>query len=804
MVTAEEITIHQKLGHYLARLALLFARYPKVTLAGTLLPTIFLFIQCLSLQVDSSLEKYLQDGDPALETYTDFQNRFGSDDRVILGIQTDDVFSTTFFTKLAALQKSIEHEIPFILKSTSILDVPYFAQINGKLLLTSFYDAASSDIADFSSLKSKAHNSAYASSLIGRDNNIALVVLTLSCPSMQDNSDDILAELSGKSITAYTTDNTRICRLNTSQNRQMIDSLQKVTSKFTERSFIISKTGMPLLRDFLRSVMKTDTRKFMILSLLVSGLLLYLLFKSIYGVILPQIVIAASLIATFGTMSLAGVAYQAPMRILPSFLMVVIIGATVHLFVIFSQYKRQGHITIDCVEAAFKHSGLPVLLTCLTTAAGLASFSTASVTPISNLGIFSCVGVLLSLFYIFLLLPPLLVLLPFTTVQDTTQKHSLIKTSICTRISIFAVDKAKIITLFSLILLLIAMTGLTRVQLVHNPLLRLPADAELRKDTETISKSYKGLANIEIVIDTHQTDGISKKEKKEKIISFIRALRQMQINDIAINNVTSLYDLQDEVHTSLFASSPVTNITNEQIKQELFLLENIMVEDLSSYTDLAMRYLRINVTLPWLDAMAYEPLLLSIEQMATVSFDGTVTARLTGIAPLLTRTIHATIESMVVSYCAAALIITLFMIFLLANFRMGLISMFPNLLPIFMTLGLIGWLKIPMDMYALLVGSIAIGLVVDDTIHFMHNFHRYYHLEPDIKQAVLRTFMTSGEAMFITTLVLSGGSLIFLFSAMENLKIFGLLVFITAVFALIADFFLAPALMALYYGKNRT
>jgi predicted RND superfamily exporter protein len=129
--------------------------------------------------------------------------------------------------------------------------------------------------------------------------------------------------------------------------------------------------------------------------------------------------------------------------------------------------------------------------------------------------------------------------------------------------------------------------------------------------------------------------------------------------------------------------------------------------------------------------------------------------------------------------------------------------MIPNLLPIIITLGVMGWFDFPFDMFTMLIGSIAIGLAVDDTIHFMHNFRRYYADTGDVRGSVRRTLHTAGRAMLVTSIVLSLGFFIYMFASMNNLFYFGLLTGMTIISALLADFLVAPALMALANPTTR-
>jgi len=152
------------------------------------------------------------------------------------------------------------------------------------------------------------------------------------------------------------------------------------------------------------------------------------------------------------------------------------------------------------------------------------------------------------------------------------------------------------------------------------------------------------------------------------------------------------------------------------------------------------------------------------------------------------------------SYALALLIITPLMIFLLGSLGRGLLSMAPNLAPILLTLGLMGWLDIPLDMSTTLIGGIIIGLAVDDTIHFMHRFNLGYRQTGDAQRAVREALETTGSAMLFTSLVLGAGFLVFAFAYMQNIVGFGLLCTFATATAFLADVTLAPALMVLATG----
>jgi predicted RND superfamily exporter protein len=128
--------------------------------------------------------------------------------------------------------------------------------------------------------------------------------------------------------------------------------------------------------------------------------------------------------------------------------------------------------------------------------------------------------------------------------------------------------------------------------------------------------------------------------------------------------------------------------------------------------------------------------------------------------------------------------------------------MIPNLTPILLTLGIMGWADIPLDTFTLLIGSVAMGLAVDDTIHFMHNFRRYFDEHENVEVAVRKTLETTGQALLFTSIVLALGFAIYTQAYLTNLFYFGLLTALTIVFAFLADIVLAPALLVKVFGRR--
>jgi predicted RND superfamily exporter protein len=147
------------------------------------------------------------------------------------------------------------------------------------------------------------------------------------------------------------------------------------------------------------------------------------------------------------------------------------------------------------------------------------------------------------------------------------------------------------------------------------------------------------------------------------------------------------------------------------------------------------------------------------------------------------------------SYAVAFLAITPLMILLLRSFRRGLLSMIPNLVPVLLTLGLMGWIGFPLDISTMMIGAILLGVAVDDTIHFMHGFYRDYDATGEPERAIGQTLQTTGRAMLFTSIVLAAGFFIMMLATVDNVTHTGALAGFAIVVAFLADVLLAPALL---------
>ena len=424
----------------------------------------------------------------------------------------------------------------------------------------------------------------------------------------------------------------------------------------------------------------------------------------------------------------------------------------------------------------------------------------------ADLGKFAGTGVLLAMVYTLVLLPALLAIVPIKANKEKIDEPKATATDrLLTAIGKIATGYPYTILLVSAIILALSIAGAIKIRFSHDVLSWFPETNPVRIATKKIDQELRGSISLEIIVDTEKENGLYEPDILNRLEESAKYLETLKVGEIFAGKAWSLTTILKEINRALnenrkeFYTIPQDR---KLIAQELLLFENSGSDDMEDFTDSQLSKARLMIKVPFKDAVAYSNF-LDVVQGHFQRFYPDEKIITTGMSTLLFRTVSNAIDSMARSYLYAFIIITILMILLIGHLRIGLLSMVPNLAPIIVTLGLMGWFKIPMNLFTMLVGNIAIGLAVDDTIHFMHNFRRYFEETGDAKFAVMETLHTAGRAMLVTSCVLSIGFFIFVFATMNNLFHFGLLTGFTIVMALVADYFIAPALMMIV-NKNRS
>ena len=272
-----------------------------------------------------------------------------------------------------------------------------------------------------------------------------------------------------------------------------------------------------------------------------------------------------------------------------------------------------------------------------------------------------------------------------------------------------------------------------------------------------------------------------------------------------VSHVTSLLDVVRETGKSLFGNDPeYYRIPPEEggAANLLALFENESPDQLRQLATMDMKKTLMRVRVKWLDAASYAPLTQHIQNGIDNVADGAVKIQATGTVFNIFSVVRRIISDLIRSFGTAFIVITFMIIAMLRSTKLGLIAIVPNLLPIAMVLGGMGYLDIPLDGMNLLIASISIGIAVDDTIHFHHAFQSHYNQHQNVEAALSESFAHTGRALVITSLLLVAGFSVFLNATLFNVQRFGLLIMASTVFALLADLILSPALLRTFYKPS--
>jgi predicted RND superfamily exporter protein len=793
----------------IAQIARFVVQRPWWVIAATVLPIVLLISQLPNVRFDTSTEGFLHDDDPALLDYNAFRDQFGRDDLIVLALQPPRVFDLGFLTTLRELHERLEAEVPHLDEVTSLINARATRGSEDELLVEDLLEEWPADPQDLAAIEDwVTSNPSYRNLLISENGRFTTVVIRTSSYSSSgtDATDDFAAAFDADIESAA--DPPEVAYLTDEELGEVVGTVRTIIADFDAPDFPIAMAGSPVVMDVVKRSMRSDMLRFVRLTILAIAVFLFLLFRRASAVFLPLVVVILSLLATIGLMTVSGIPLKLPSMILPSFLLAVGVGDSVHILTLFFRSFGSGVGKQEAIVSALEHSGLPVILTSLTTAGGLLSFAPAALAPISDLGLFAPAGVMIALLLSLLLLPALLAVVPIRR-RDTERGEGGVLRNWIDRVipatGDFAADRPWAVIGVWAGILCVAGLGVARIEFSHDPLEWLPASQPVRQATEQIDRELRGSVSMEIILTKDVENGWYDPAALRDLAAFSRFAEQYQDGEVFIGRAFSLVDVLKEIHKALNANDPrFYDVPSDRdlIAQEFLLFENSGSDDLEDLVDSQFRSVRLTLKGPWLDAGAYSGTLRELETALRERFGTDVEIVITGVVPLLTRTMDAVMISMAQSYGIALVVITLLMMLLIGSVRLGLVAMLPNLAPIACALGVMGWLGLPLDVFTLLIGSIALGLAVDDTIHFMHNYRRYLEAGSDSRTAIHQTLETAGRAMLVTTLVLSSGFLIFTLSSMNNIFNFGMLTSFAIFVALLADFLLAPALMQVIHGRG--
>ena len=803
------------LGGAVGILALTSFRHPRSVLLGVLLLTAVLSSGLPRLSIDTSTQGLLKPDDQVILDYVDFREIFGRDDLIVIGLRPRAVFEPSFLAWLKELHLRLNQEVPQAARVTSLINVRRALAGSERLYLDRFLSPAATREFTLAELRDQAlANPIFRNLLLSEDGRTTAVLLELETPLWAPASGGP-SQAGPRQGMAQDLEGFVPSPLSSRPGFEAGggDAVRKIRTLVAESPLAgleVFLAGQPVIREALKKLTLRDIKVYLGLCLLIMALILGAFFRTWAGVALPLGVVSLSLAATFGVMGLLGVQIKHPTTILPVFLLAVGVADSVHLLALFHQGLRAGRLKEEALVSAVERAGPALVLTSLTTAAGLLSFVLAEIAPVADLGLFSALGVGLALFLSLTFLPALIALLPLPvrfrkTAQTLSPERPGPSDRFLTRLASLSSDRPGTVLAWALALIVLALAGTWGLRFSHDPLAWLSPDLPARQSTEKLDQELKGTVLFEVLIDSREENGLQDPGFLSRLDLLAQSLRGRDLGSGQVAKVLCLTDPLREIHLALHEGRPGAHALPQSrnlAAQELLLLESGGLQAGGLLMDPQNRRTRLSIKLPWMDTLLYLPFMTQVRELARGIMGPEPGLILTGEMAVLSRTLDAAIRSAAKSYVLALSSITVLMVVMIGGLKLGLLSLIPNLAPLLAVLGFMSWLGLPLDMSTMLVFSVAIGLAVDDTIHFFHHYKLNLEITDRSQMAVQETIRTVGPAMLTTSLALALGFAVFVLASLENIRLFGLLTALAVILALLADLVLTPALLT-RFGPSR-
>jgi len=874
------------LNHYFAKVPGQLIPYRKTVIALALLSTIFMGYGASRFVLDTSFDVWFSESDPAIEALDDFRDQFGSDDGlfIVYEAKDGDVFSNKSLTLVSELTEVLDNYrqisdavwlekyglTPEIVESlTHIKRVQSLSNIriqkNEDDVLSSprlVPKKIPSNALVLSEISSEADNQpSLPLFMFSKDHRFGAISIQTdfgAIPVIQELND----ELSLFDDDAWTDDfdegmddNAVIQKIEyQSDEPGLYIPFMKAITAITEQPKMLEHFNFYPIGNSAMISLAMDTliqAAFLLVGMVaIINLLLWSLFRSASAVVLPQLAIGLSILFVIGSLSWLNLASTTLIALTVMLIIAVGVADCVHVMSSYLFFRRDGKDHDEALSKAYGKTGVPILLTTITTMAGMSSLAVTGMPMFVQFGFSSAAGVFFAFLYTIYLLPVLLnywhpMQIKKTQVISASRKTgvrsivSLLKSKMLSFLCFFVNPLAKLskrmglnwllgaewlqpllnripafverfrysIAIIFVSVFIICLYGATQVKIDSNLVELYSDDVPIGQAYEIVDEHMMGTGNMEIVVDTAISDGIMDPD-------VLNAMNRLQ-NTIEENysefiiRTNSLADLVIDTHAIMQDSEDYRNIPDSQIavSQLLYLFNSSNPEERRALVSDDYSKSHISVQLKNAGSNEYKEFFKDIQRDINKEFNGlidrypNIKVQITGSFALMMRLADDISNNQFKSLAIAAVVISLLLMITLGSFQAGVMSIIPNLIPASLAFGLMGLLGVPLDTDTLMIAPLIIGIAVDDTIHFISHYRMSLAQNHNMKLALVETIKEVGQAVTFTTLILGCGFLMLTFSDYLGLAKIGTFGSLAIFVALLCDLLFFPALIMIFKPK---
>jgi predicted RND superfamily exporter protein len=741
--------------------------HPKSVLFGL---TILLFASIFpasNIRTDFNLEGFYPDEDPVIADYEKLEEEFGRDDNsIIIGFKTDSLFTEKVLLDLESITEQLG-EIDYLAEVLSILDAQEIKSEDGQLTFAPYFDLENSTNEQLSNVKQNITLDPFLNgALINSSGNATAIVLRI-------NEEE-----------------------NTFFNRNyIIDSINDVLEEYRS-DYEFHTSGIPYFRNQYVNLLNGEIVMYIAISSILIILLLWYIYRTIWGVLFPMVIVWSTLLLTVAIIQLTGGYLEIMSSTIAPILLCVGVADAIHMISKYDDARESGFSKHNSIIEMLKTLGSATFLTSLTTAIGFATLFTSTVMPMRRFGIYTAAGVLIAYLVTIFFLPVILSRLKSKRIFDEKSGsfYPLLQKWLNKLAGLNRLNYRKVVIL-GLLVTVIFSIGITKIEVNGKVFDDVGDDTELMQDSHFFSEQIAPQFPMEFLINTEEPDGALSVDLLQRVSQFEQKLLEYP----EIHRVVGLHTLMGEVHRVLTDGERNKDLNNplpesdQAIAQYTLLMEINEADELYNLVDFDYRKLRITAQTEDAGSKRINEIRDEFRsEMKRLFPDEEVTV--TGTTILSADLTDKIVYSLAWSIMLAIIAITLIMATLFKSFKMALIALVPNLIPLLIVGGVMGYAGVDIKPSTAVIFTIALGIAVDDSIHYLARFRIEYLKSKAMLPSLTATTVRTGRAIIVTSLILIAGFGTLITSAFTSTAMMGILVCTTIFGALLADLFVLPSL----------
>ena len=757
-----------------AKIARIILRNRILILVLLAIITIFMSMQWDKMRFSNSQANLLPDHHPVNLEYLSFLKQFGEEGNVVvLAVKDSSLFTPEKFNRWNKLSKQLGAfpEVDFVL-STDNLQELIKDTVKQEFVMQPFLKQAPQTKKEVDSLTNHLFNDLpfYDNLIYNKKTHTirSVIYLDKDIVNTSVRKDFILEDLS---------------------------TLVKNFEKETELDVHVS--GMPYIRTMNSQNIIDEIGKFILAALGVTSLIFFFFFRSFRATIISMFVVIIGVMWAFGILGLLQYEITVLTALIPPLIIVIGIPNCIFLINKYQQeVKKHGNQALS-LQRVISKIGNATLMTNVTTASGFATFIITDSKLLKEFGIVASINII-GIFVLSLLIIPII----YSFMPLPKHKHlkhlntKWIETFVSWMENIVR-DRRITVYIVSIGLLVTSIIGIYQIDISGSPIEDMPKKAEFFQDIRFFEQEFDGIMPVEIVVDTKRPKGVLKPSTLKKMDELGAVIHEIP----ELSRPVSVVDLVKYSKQAFYSGIP-------KYYQLPTAQENTFIMDvarksadngnlLKSFVDSTGQVARMTTYMKDVKTSRMETIEAKLQENIDKIFPSDrYKVTMTGSALLFLKGTKYLVKNLIMSLALAIGLIALFMAYLFRSFRMIVISLIPNLLPLVITAGVMGFVGVPIKPSTILVFSIAFGISVDDTIHFLAKYRQELTANQwRIKKSVYAALRETGVSMFYTSIVLFFGFSVFVISSFGGTVALGALVSATLLFAMLANLILLPSLL---------